>query len=394
MLRRESPKYWRAARRWGALAIGAACAALPSACAKPTEQSATAISRPPEQVVIATVDAAQSPTGETRGVQATGAPTADPSPADPPPVAAPSDPVRSTSLAAPTKLAPSETMPAAPGSTPPAPVEKDQSDGGIDPSIEGDYEVMYVRTNANLRSGPSSDAARLRTLAKGTEVIVVASVWGWSAEQGEEVPWSELQTGGWIRSDLLDEYSGTSDAAGGTIRCFWGGDNLMTSADALLYSTRGADATVRGSAPAGRIVQVTGEYGSYQCDLIEVTVYHEGEPETGFVPADELIDAGAAYNADRCDLAPEGSQLQVKCLGGFKYWSDDKVAKWQTNPINDFTNLMSDPSADDAINLIAIPKGDLVKLGPISEPDNEWFGVEYEGRQGWVPVWSIAGIAG
>jgi len=53
-------------------------------------------------------------------------------------------------------------------------------------------KVMYTNANAKVRSKPSTSAKVVKTLPKGTKVIVTAVQNGWSKVSG-----------GWIRNDLL-----------------------------------------------------------------------------------------------------------------------------------------------------------------------------------------------
>jgi len=63
--------------------------------------------------------------------------------------------------------------------------------------------TRYTKGTVNVRSGPGSDYYVVKTLRKGTKVIVVETAYGWSDEIGDYALWSRISTGGWIRSAKL-----------------------------------------------------------------------------------------------------------------------------------------------------------------------------------------------
>lgn len=74
---------------------------------------------------------------------------------------------------------------------------------GQSSSVAAETNVKFTTTWVSVRRSPTSKAAVIRELPKGAKVKVVGTQKGWSDEKKANVSWSNISTGGWIRSDLL-----------------------------------------------------------------------------------------------------------------------------------------------------------------------------------------------
>lgn len=65
--------------------------------------------------------------------------------------------------------------------------------------------TMYVVKDSNVRSGPSTNHGVVNTLSAGAEVTAIGNASGWSDDKQANVPWTQLSSGGYVRSDFLSE---------------------------------------------------------------------------------------------------------------------------------------------------------------------------------------------
>jgi len=76
--------------------------------------------------------------------------------------------------------------------------------GDITAAVQTRTRTMWVvDDNTNVREFAGSSYDIIRVLNKGDKVTVVKTSMGWSDEEQDNVRWSNLSTGGWVRSDLL-----------------------------------------------------------------------------------------------------------------------------------------------------------------------------------------------
>jgi len=62
----------------------------------------------------------------------------------------------------------------------------------------------HTTRTVSVRSGPGSDYGLLRKLPKDTPVKVTETAMGWSEDAQDDVLWSHIGGGGWVRSDYID----------------------------------------------------------------------------------------------------------------------------------------------------------------------------------------------
>jgi len=126
---------------------------------------------------------------------------------------------------------------------------------------------MWTTAKVNVRSGPGTDFAIVRTLSAGTRVNVVETRAGWSC----------ISSGGWIRSDLLSTSQSLDDP---TVLY-----RIRTNTTAKLRKGPGTDYAVTRTVPAGTTFSVVNTKRVWS-DELQDTVTWEQVASGGWIRGD------------------------------------------------------------------------------------------------------------
>jgi len=259
---------------------------------------------------------------------------------------------------------------------------------GMPDPLHGD---KFTIRQVNVRSGPGVEFGVKKKLEQGALVTVVRTRLGYSDEKQVVVRWSQLSSGGWIRSDYLTANLPHLTAEEG---CFWGGEYVV--ADEFAYLMKNTDLKNNpkvGSIPEGGVAKVSEEKGSNHCGMAFVKYRNsKGKSVNGYANVASLRPVEIA---EECAVYDYASKDYFHCRDSVY----DSLGRWDTSKwgkatfrTSKETVLRTGPSQY-AGKIITIPKGTALRLGQM-DGGNPWFETTYKGYQGWVKDVFVGAYAG